>query len=124
MAILIQACVDLGIGLETRAARLGEKFSLKLSQEAVVGDEGLRLKFKSVDEDSRCPINLFCFWAGNARITIELPDTNLVLNTTLEPKMATYSKYAIKLTALDPYPVSDRPIKPKDYTAILVVSKI
>jgi len=107
---------------------LGEVFKIKNGQEAVVRGEKLRITFRSVLNDSRCPSGATCIWAGNGEVEIEVARKNkkqvvATLNTFSEPKAIAYNGFKIKLVALSPYPKADEPIDPKDYEATMVVTK-
>jgi hypothetical protein len=107
---------------------LGEVFKIKNGQEAVVRGEKLRIRFRSVLDDSRCPSGATCIWAGNGEVEIEVARKNkkqvvAMLNTLSEPKAIAYKGFKIKLVALSPYPKIDEPIDPKDYEATMVVTK-
>lgn len=107
---------------------LGEEFKIKHGQEAVVRGEKLRITFRSVLGDSRCPSGVACIWAGNGAVVIEVARKNkqqivATLNTLMEPKEIVYKGFKIKLVALSPYPKVNEPIDPKDYEATLVVTK-
>ncbi len=103
--------------------KLGEQFDLKLGQQATVQDEGLTIKFKTVDNDSRCPEGAECVWPGNAKVTIVVSQTDITLNTNSGPKQATYSNYTLRLITLSPYPKLNQKINPQDYIAKLIVTK-
>jgi hypothetical protein len=73
---------------------------------SVIGSK-LNVKFLSVVEDSRCPKNVACVWAGNAKITIRVWKKNqkpaeFDLNTGLDPKTTEYLGYRIALVNLSP----------------------
>ena len=51
---------------------LGQPFSLRSGESAVLQRENVRLRFDSVPEDSRCPKTVQCVWAGNARVRLEI----------------------------------------------------
>ena len=107
---------------------LNEQFKIKNGEEVLVTGEKLRIKFKSVSGDSRCPEGVACGWAGNGAMVIEVARKKkkqvvAVLNTTLEPKEVVYKQYKIKLVKLDPYPVYNVPVDPKNYEATLIVVK-
>lgn len=107
---------------------LGEVFKIKNGQEAVVRGENLRIRFRSVLSDSRCPSGATCIWAGNGEVEIEVARKNkkqvvATLNTLSEPKAIAYEGFKIKLVALSPDPKIDEPIDPKDYEATVVVTK-
>ena len=128
----------LGFGAVTNTAvprnnapqvKIGQEFPVKVGQQIVVGDD-LRLKFAAVPEDSRCPSDVNCVWAGNAVVTVELTEgqctTTLRLNTHQNPQSPENAKagpYRVKLVKLDPYPRSTQKISAGDYTATLVVIK-
>ena len=106
--------------------KLGEQFDLKLGQQVTVQNEGLTIKFKSVDKDSRCPKGYKCLWAGNAQVTIVVSQTDITLNTHgggRFPEQATYSNYTLRLITLTPYPELNQKINPQDYVAKLIVTK-
>jgi hypothetical protein len=50
----------------------GQEFTLALGESVEVDQRGVRIEFKEVVEDSRCPMNARCIWEGNARITIQV----------------------------------------------------
>jgi hypothetical protein len=110
-------------------AWVGKEFKLKVGEEVILLKENLRIKFISVPEDSRCPLNVDCFWSGNAKIVLEyrkdsnpsVPDT---LNTHIQPHKSKYLNYIIILKNLEPYPVEPEQIPQEEYTATILVKKI
>lgn len=57
--------------ITTVEARLGEPFTLREGQTAVLAETGGRLRYVETLSDSRCPLNVECFWAGEAHIALE-----------------------------------------------------
>lgn len=111
-------------------AQLNEPFKLKIGQQATINSEKISISFLNVTEDSRCPSDVVCIWQGQAsiRISTEINGTNagqFVLTVGGNEKSAVLGggKYSIKMTGLEPYPVSTNHAELKDYIAILVVSK-
>jgi hypothetical protein len=107
---------------------LGEEFSIKTGQEVVLKEEKLRIMFRSVSQDSRCPTGVVCGWAGNGEVLLQVVRKNkrqvvTKLNTLLEPKEIAYKGFKIRLVALNPYPKVDEPIEQKDYEATLIVTR-
>ena len=107
---------------------LGEEFKIKNGQGVVVRGENLRIRFRSVSNDSRCPNGATCIWAGNGEVVIEVARKNkkqvvATLNTLSEPKEIVYKGFKVKLVGLSPYPKIDEPIDPKNYEATMVVMK-
>jgi len=67
----------------------------------------LKIKFVSVLEDSRCPVNVKCVTAGNAKIQVRVSDRSahsqtFVFNSTLGPKGDQFQGYDISLVSLKP----------------------
>jgi hypothetical protein len=54
------------------AVPLGQPFRLPYDHLVRVGDTGVRLRFEAVLEDSRCPRDVACVWAGRARVRVAL----------------------------------------------------
>lgn len=84
------------------------------------------ISMDSVISDSRCPVNVMCFWAGNAevRFTFFQSDqkTTFKLNThggTSFKSDSTINGYNIKLLDLLPYPPSDTEIPQNTYYSLL-----
>lgn len=111
-----------------KEAQLDQPFTLFVRQKAQIGD--LQIRFISVPEDSRCPADVECVWAGNAKIVLgaslkDSPDeTVLTLNSTVDPQEALYAGYRIRFVSLKPAPLSGRTINPAEYRVTLIVSRI
>jgi hypothetical protein len=103
-------------------------FSLRVGQE-MRPDAVLRIGFLGVRNDSRCPVDVVCVWAGNAEVEIGVsfgmgPTRPYVLNTTLDPRFVDLGAYRITLTGLKPDPVSTSPIPPDRYVATLRLQRL
>ena len=117
-------------GAEPVRVRLGQEFKLRVGQRAAVEGEGLRVRFASVANDSRCPADVTCVWAGNAEVQIEAEAggsrEGLRLNThggDRFPKESRHKQYSVGLVSLSPHPRTDRETKAADYVATLVIRK-
>ncbi|MBE7550087.1 MAG: tetratricopeptide repeat protein [Anaerolineales bacterium] len=110
-------------------ARLEQPVSLPLGHMAHFDEANLTLVFQSVLEDSRCPRQVECFWAGQVRIMIEVQQegttaASLELNNNppLKQDTVSYAGYDIHLSQVGPYPESpDQPIPPEAYRATFVI---
>lgn len=112
------------------SVRLGREFKLKAGRQVTVKGTKLRIRFVAVENDSRCPSDVTCVWAGNAAVQFQLGtgrgSKTVTLNTSKSPSFAGETEYRghkVKLVDLSPYPRSDRKIVRRDYTATLLVSK-
>lgn len=107
------------------SAQNPEKLTLKQGQQKTATGR-LIVKFLAVTEDSRCPTNVNCVWAGVARIKIQLrkngKTAEFELNTNQPEKSAAFEGSEVKLNTLTPYPKSTAPINSASYTATFTVS--
>jgi hypothetical protein len=112
----------------TQVARLGREFRLRARQQVTLKREGLRIRFVEVKEDSRCPADVKCVWAGNAAVRLDVSirgrgSKSLTLNTTGNSPPLDYRGYKISLVELSPYPRSNRKIAAGDYVVTLLVDR-
>lgn len=82
-----------------------------------------------VREDSRCPTDVQCKWAGNAKVSLKITESNnkelhLILDTndTMENEIE-IGGYSYKLIELTPKPTSGMTILPANYRATLLIVK-
>ena len=100
-------------------------FDLRIGESALTTDE-VRIRFDTVRSDSRCPMDAICVRAGEAVIALTLSSAGEIpvgrdIDTTPARSSATYLNLTITLSSLQPYPRSDRLIRPEDYVATFVV---
>ena len=104
----------------------GQNFDLKAGESARVTGTPITVIFRSVSEDSRCPSDVQCVWAGDGAIKLGLQSTTQAsqestLHTTLDPKFVDFSGYRVKVVALAPYPKSTSKIPAENYVVTLSV---
>ncbi len=95
-----------------------------LNKEKQVAGSKLRVRFVEMVEDSRCPADVECIWAGNAKIHLEVKQRGRTEMVTLEMMNATavvIGGYSFKLTELTPVPRSNVRIDPSKYIATIDV---
>jgi hypothetical protein len=120
----------LGIGCSsTTGPQLGDEFQLRVGQDAALEDVGLWVAFLGVSEDSRCPLQAMCVWAGDAAVLVEtapLPDAleadskTDTLHTNLDPKLLPLGPVELVLVRLDPYPETPSSIPLDAYIATFI----
>jgi hypothetical protein len=102
---------------------LNEEFELGLGQSVRVAGHSTVLTFERVREDSRCPVDVTCVWAGNAVVVLRVgrdqPTTAVELNTTLEPNHAAVEGMELELRSLEPSPRSGETLSDRSYRARL-----
>ncbi|MDD5037784.1 MAG: hypothetical protein PHN78_00460 [Dehalococcoidales bacterium] len=130
MAFLATVMNLSGCGSDEIQVHLNEEFSLSVGQYGVVSGENLKIKFKEVTEDSRCPKDVTCVWAGRATCMIELIQSELsnrMMLTepglTVEYSKDTYEEYEL-MFRVTPYPEAGKQIPMDAYRLHLIVSKL
>jgi len=83
----------------------------KIGLGSMVTSDGVKIQFEEVIEDSRCPANVQCVWAGQARVKVNIsgpnmPEETLELIVGKKDKDVLYSAegFALKAINLAPYP--------------------
>lgn len=115
---------------EVLSVQLDQPFTITIDQLAQLTEKELNLTFQEVLEDSRCPSNVECAEAGQARILINVtqmgqtPATfELNTNPPLKLDVVTYEDFQIRLLELNPYPEDiDQHIPAEAYEATLVIT--
>jgi len=125
IALLLGSCAGTG---EVKA-QLGEEFSLRIGQSAIIAGENLQIKFEEVSEDSRCPKNVTCVWAGRVSCVVGITVNDSSYRMALiQPGMTdqyateTYEDYQFTFN-VEPYPEADKVIAADEYRLLLIVSK-
>ena len=121
--LLAPGCGDAtGPGSDAQGAVVpaAREITLRMGEEKQVEGSVLWLAFGAVVEDSRCPIDAMCVWAGNAMVELGIhagmgPTYPVRLNTTLEPRSAVWNGVRLTLLVLQPAPRAAQPIKTDDY---------
>lgn len=118
---------DTAAGSSVVCSRLGEQFDLRMDETAYIADTRLSIQLKGVPEDSRCPRDVMCPWAGNARVSLGLREgTNAGeadVNSLLEPRTATRWGYTFELVDVRPVPTAGQRIPADSYVIRLVVRR-
>ena len=99
-----------------------------IGQTASIEGEKLVIKFKAVLEDSRCPVNVVCVWAGNGKVEFEVIDIDgqnktVILHTEDEPRAIALKRHKLTLISLNPPRVDGVSISPGDYSVTLHVER-
>jgi hypothetical protein len=89
----------------------------------------LLIAFEGVPEDSRCPVDVQCVWAGDATVALRLEGggagaETVGLHTNADPKQATHGRHVVTLVGLRPLPASGRTLALGDYVAVVRVDPL
>lgn len=108
-------------------AEPGQSFSLPVGKTATVNGTGVKITFTSVKDDSRCPTDVQCVWAGDAKVELKVERNGATETTILSltpPNNETASgDLRIRFVGLLPVPRQADRDKPREYVAQLVVSR-
>lgn len=106
-----------------------ERATLAPGQSATFGaDNALRITFREVEQDSRCPMDAQCVWSGDAAVLfrIELHGSivgGTTLHTHLQPqRIVINDEYALRLVSVSPDTRAGTTIAPGAYRVTIEVS--
>jgi len=129
IAVLGWQCVFSGAGFaqESSDPKLGEEFELAVHQTAQMTDEKISVTFQEVLEDSRCPVDVTCIWAGLAkvslRVTVSGQERELSLSTSPPNDSAVFENYTFWLILVRPVPRANQNIDSSAYFVTVRVDK-
>ena len=131
-AVLASACVVFlsGYGCSSVQPAVvvepGTSFALAQGQTATVSGTDTRITFKQVREDSRCPVDVTCVWAGDAKIEIVITpngsEGTRILSFT-SPNETRVGNLRIRFVGLSPVPRQADGNAPRNYLAEFVVEQ-
>ena len=117
----------LAAGAMPAFAKRASDVEVQINKE-VTAAGGLKIAFVELVEDSRCPTDVDCIWAGNAKIKVRVTKNGrskvLELNTLTRGMTPSYGNYKLKLKDLTPKPRSNVRINRNGYVATIEVTKI
>jgi len=111
-------------------SNLYDVFILKINQTAFIKSENLKIKFVNVIEDSRCPVDVVCVWAGRVVVLLSISKDNKYFEdfelsysiSQKEQDKKIFDGYSIKFIRIEPEKFSKQKIS--EYFAYFSVSKI
>jgi len=107
----------------------GLEFQLRVGESARISGTSSRVILRSVADDSRCPADVQCVWAGSARILLTIltegsPDSAISINTGMEPRTAVISGYQLRLAGVSPEPRAGIAIPANSYVVRFTLATI
>ena len=124
MVAVLSACATVE---PTVAVQPGETFSLPVGKTVTINGSGTRIRFRELREDSRCPTDVTCVWAGDAKIELIIsrngsPEDTKLISLNPPNNTVTSGDLQIRFVGLTPVPrQSDK--SPREYVAQLVVNR-
>jgi hypothetical protein len=118
IAVALAACGRGG------AATLNEPIQLAPGEWANFATEKLEVQFAGIDEDSRCPNDVTCVWAGEVvvRLTLRRDSRNKEVSVK-ETQGLAVDGYTISILQVLPPRASSGPLAPADYRVTLKITR-
>ncbi|MEM7186334.1 MAG: hypothetical protein AAF466_06715 [Bacteroidota bacterium] len=106
------------------------RIAIKVALSESIETHEVTVEFLEVLEDSRCPKDVECLWAGRARVKVKVsrPDTDSeILEITLGKNdsnvLYTDENYVLRAAALTPYPTTENS-GTREYALLVVEEKL
>jgi hypothetical protein len=125
LGFLCAACAPVETAV---VAEPGQAFALPLGKTATVKGSDVRLTFIDVRSDSRCPVDVQCVWAGEAKIGVLISgngttEETKVLSLTSPDSEARAGNLRIRFVGLAPVPRQADAGTERAYVAQMVVDQ-
>ena len=132
--LTIGACAAAATSPPPPAAQPGTKtaaetlVTLPLGESITPPKSSTTLTFTEVGDDSRCPTNVTCVWAGDAAVTLRVQPAKgavevVTLHTGLaDQRSATAAGWRLRLDGLEPRPTFGKGIDRSAYVATIAIT--
>jgi uncharacterized lipoprotein YmbA len=125
LACLVLAGCGTAPAEQARTVELGIEATLAPGSTVAVKGTALNVRFVSVSEDSRCPKDVNCIWAGEVRVQLEIQLAQDVSRVEfLEGGTKASGPYRVMLVRVEPQPTSKARVAPQDYRATLKIERV
>ena len=110
---------------EMQTVDLGAQATLAPGAAVSLKTTGMTVRFVAVTEDSRCPRDVTCVWAGEVRARLEIQESSQAASQLelLEGGSTVAGGCRVTLVRVEPQPTSTARIAPQDYRATLKLDK-
>jgi hypothetical protein len=106
---------------------VGDTVHLRFGEAVTIAQSDLRVQFRNVVGDSRCPIDAVCVWAGDAHVQIAVGNATTThtydLHSFLEPKSAQHDAYRFQLVEVGPARRADETPRESAYYVKLAITR-
>ena len=129
IAVFVWHCLFSGslFAQESSHPNLGEEFELAVHQTAQITAEKISVTFQEVLEDSRCPVDVTCIWAGLAEVSLRVAvsgqEREISLSTSPPDDSAMFENYTFWLIKVRPVPCADQTMDRSAYVVTVRVDK-
>lgn len=108
-----------------RAASLDQEIELAPRQQVVFGQQELEVEFVRVVQDSRCPTDVTCVWAGEVEVEVStrMDASEAVSHLIKAGEHAAVGGFRVTVMQVLPKRISTREISPEEYRITLKVER-
>jgi hypothetical protein len=130
IAAIVMSVVVAGCGAapsqELQTVDPGARFTLAPGTSVSVKVAKMEVRFVAVSEDSRCPRDVTCIWAGEVKVQLEIREGAKAASQVevLEGGSTVAGEYRVILVRVEPQPSSTARIAPQDYRATLKIDHL
>ena len=123
LIVSLAACKSAGAPV-SHAASLDQEVELAPTEQAVFDAHGLSVEFVRVLEDSRCPTDATCVWAGEVKVqlSIRIGTAAAEQQEVTVGQPATVGEFQLLIVKVQPERVSTREISAEQYRIALQVT--
>lgn len=117
IVVLVLAAARCAVDPGIHAATLGADVVLAMGKRAVFNPGGLEVRFVSIVEDSRCPADATCIWAGRvvARLAIHDASRPTADYDVVAGEGATVQGFQVRIEKVSPVRTSKKKVAQRDY---------
>src|SRR5262245_13577427 len=122
VCLSVAGCIS-AAGPRTHEVEAGAEVTLAAGDTAALKATDTKVRFLSVSEDSRCPRDTTCIWAGEvkARFEIHAGENDVPSLEIPEGSTVTVGGHRVTLARVTPQPLSTKRIAPQDYRATVKI---
>lgn len=124
LTVSLVACRSAGAPV-SHTANLDQEIQLAPRERVVFSQQGLTVEFVSVLEDSRCPSDVTCVWAGEVKVQLStrFDAAEAVLHEVKAGQPATVGDLQLGIVRVQPERISTRELSPEQYRVTLKVER-
>ncbi len=124
LSVALVACRSAS-GPAPHAANLDQEIQLAPKEQAAFGQQGLSVEFIRVVEDSRCPSDVTCVWAGEVKVQLatRMNAAEATQHEITAGQQATVGEFRLLVVQVQPERLSTREISPEQYRVTLKVQR-
>ena len=125
LALIVISFISCEKEIDPDSFSFGLENDFKINGEYHSVDNSLKFKITEIN-DSRCPSDVVCIWAGktDVKIEVESPVTGTIVLSTYDNPVDTVGNFSFKIIDVLPYPISTKTIQLEDYNVTLKIVEL